>query len=361
MEALVSVEGALASCRFRLIGPDVRPGEDRLFHVRRADGSLATLIETPASPLEAAIVDFGPEDGALKELLAPLLPIRRMSRLTNAALLNVAVRSMPEDRAFVNVGVWNGFTMLAAMAGNDDKLCVGVDNFSEFGGPKEAFLERFASRRSQSHRFFDRDYVDFFAAGLDRPLGVYLYDGEHSYENQYRGLMVADPFYAEDALVVVDDTNLERARRATLDFVRDSRLEWRVVYDQRTARTRHPTLWNGLMILRAGGGVAEPFELPVVGSIAADVVGEEAGEEGGGVSVLSLGEPDVSGLDGDEEVEVVVAGQDELRAALLERTSGRYVSIAEEGACLSSRSIAHAVRHAIEAGRKARTRIAQTS
>lgn len=343
MEAPLSVAETLAACRFRLIGPDARPGEDRLFHLRRADGSLATLIETPGCLLETAIVELGPEDRALKELLAPLLPVRRMSRLTNAALLNVAVREMAEDHAFVNVGVWNGFTMLAAMAGNDDRLCIGVDNFSEFGGPKEAFLERFAARRSVRHRFFDRDYVDFFAAGLDRPLGVYLYDGEHSYENQYRGLMVADPFYAEDAVVIVDDTNLDRARDATLEFARDSRLEWQVLYDQRTAAARHPTLWNGLMILRAGGGGGEPVELPVIDSIAANLVPAGDGGEGP-VSVLALGDPDLSGLDGDKEIEVVrVAEPDGLRTALLEETSGRYVLIAEQGARLSSRAISHAV------------------
>jgi Methyltransferase domain len=353
MEAPVTLAETLISCRFRLLGPEAQSGKDRHFHVRRADGSVATLIQTPACLLEAAIVELGPEDRALKELLAPLLPIRRMSRLTNAALLNAAVRSMPGDRAFVNVGVWNGFTMLAAMAGNDEKLCIGVDNFSEFGGPKKAFLERFTSRRSSRHCFFDQDYVDFFAAGLDRPLGVYLYDGEHSYENQYRGLMVADPFYADDAVVVVDDTNLDRARDATLRFARDSRLEWRVLYDQRTADLRHPTLWNGLMILRAGDGAGERVEFPVLGSIAEDLVPHGEKEDEGPVSVLALGKPDFSEL-ADEGIEIVpVAEPEDLRVALLEQSGGRYVLIAEDGARVSPRAIAHAVGHATEAGSKA--------
>lgn len=336
---------ALGSWSFRLLGPDSRPGADGYFHVRRPDGSVATLIQTGSCPIESAIVDFGADDARLREALAPLLPLKRMSRLANAAVLNTAVREMDPARAFVNVGVWNGFTFLAAMAGNGEKVCIGVDNFSEFGGPKQQFLERFVARRTPSHRFFDRDYVDFFAAGLDRPLGVYLYDGEHSYENQYRGLMIADPFYADDAIVLVDDTNLDRAREATLQFTRDSRLEWEVVYERRTGAGRHPTLWNGLMVLQAGGGSGR-VEWPLRDSIEDSLV--PAGEEGAeGVSVLALGEQDLSALE-DEGHEVIgVESRDGLAEALL-GSKRRFVLIAGPGATISPAALAKRAQTALD-------------
>jgi hypothetical protein len=347
----VTIAETLRSWSFRLIGPETRPGRDGHFHVRRPDGSVVTLIQTADAPLEATFVDFGPEDARLKELIAPLLPIRRMSRLTNAGLLNTAVRQMPGERLFVNVGVWNGFTMLAAMAGNEERVCIGVDNFSEFGGPKDAFLERFTSRRSAAHRFFDQDYVDFFAAGLDRPLGVYLYDGEHGYENQYRGLMIADPFYAEDAVIVVDDTNLDRARDATLRFAEDSRLDWEVVYDQRTAEVRHPTLWNGLMVLQAGGGSGGQVTLPVRESIG-DCLVEEGAGEGSLVSVLGLGDQDLSYLEEKGREVIRTPGGEGLREAILEGASGRYVLVAGDSTPSSS-AIARAVQHVQAAAEKA--------
>jgi hypothetical protein len=328
---------ALAGWSFRLLGPDAQPGPDGHFHVRRPDGSVATLIQTASCRIESAIVDFGADDARLRETLNPLLPIRRMSRLANAAVLNTAVREMDPARAFVNVGVWNGFTFLAAMAGNGERACLGVDNFSEFGGPKEAFLERFVGRRTPSHSFFDQDYVDFFAAGLDRPLGVYLYDGEHSYENQYRGLMIADPFYAEDAVIVVDDTNLDRAHEATLQFAADSRLEWEVVFDRKTAAMRHPTLWNGLMILQAGPGRGR-VEWPLVDSIEDSLVlgGEEGAE---GVSVLALGDEDLSALEGEGHEVIRVEGREGLKEALLS-SRRRFVLIAPRGANPSPAAVA---------------------
>lgn len=320
---------SLAGWSFRLLGPDAEPGPDGHFHVRRPDGSVATLIQTATCRIESAIVDFGAADARLRQALNPLLPLKRMSRLANAAVLNTAVAEMDPAHAFVNVGVWNGFTFLAAMAGNAERTCLGVDNFSEFGGPKDDFLERFVARRTPSHRFFDQDYVDFFAAGLDRPLGVYLYDGEHSYENQYRGLMIADPFYADDAIVIVDDTNLERAHEATLKFTEDSRLEWEVVFDRKTASMRHPTLWNGLMILQAGSGRGE-VEWPLSDSIEDSLVlGGEGDDEG--VSILALGDDDLSALEADGHEVVRVGGRGGLKEALLS-SKRRFVLIAEPGA-----------------------------
>jgi Methyltransferase domain len=342
---------ALSDFSFHLLGPMAKPGADDSFHVRRADGTVATLIQTQANPLEVAIAHFGGRDSSLKQRLHPLLSIRRMSRLMNAAVINTAVGEMADGEEFVNVGVWNGFTMLAAMAGNEHKNCCGVDNFSEFGGPKDDFLEQFTARRSRRHRFLDQDYVDFFAAGLDRPLRVYLYDGEHSYENQYRGLLIADPFYADDAVIVVDDTNLDRARDATLQFAQDSRLEWEVIYDQRTSSIRHPTLWNGLMVLEAGGPQRR-LELPVEDSIEDSLVAE--GESSGGtVSVLTLGGSGFSTLEAEGLEVIPVRARTELRSALLEESTGRFVLIADEVAEPSPRAVERGVRVALERAQRA--------
>lgn len=345
MEAL-SFAAILESCSFRLVGPGARPADDGHFHVRRDDGSVVTLIQTPGSPLETMILDTDPKLKLRASLILPLLAVRRMSTFTNALLLNAAVQEMKTDRCFVNVGVWNGFTLLSAMAGNEEKVCIGVDNFSEFGGPKAAFLERFTSRRSVNDRFFDQDYVDFFAAGLDRPLGVYLYDGEHSYENQYRGLMVADPFYSEDAIVIVDDTNLDRARDATLQFAEDSRLDWEVIYDQRTATRKHVTLWHGLMILQAGGSgsTKAPKSIKVRDSIEDRLMAEPGNSPV--VSVLALGNRELPELEAKGREIIPVANRTGLRDALLETSTGGFALILDESDSPSSTAIARAVSQA---------------
>jgi hypothetical protein len=193
------------------------------------------------------------DDEVVRARLAPLCRIPRMSTFAVGALINRAVAAMPAERAFVNVGVWHGFTLLAGMSGNPDRLCIGVDNFSEFDGPREAFLARFHALRSPLHRFHDLDYREYFARVHREPIGVYLYDGDHAYAHQLEGLRLAEPYFAEGTLVLVDDTNEPEPRQATLDFMADSRWKWRAIFDRRTAQNGHPTLWNGLMILECLG------------------------------------------------------------------------------------------------------------
>jgi hypothetical protein len=201
-------------------------------------------------PLDLVIARL-PERGIrMRRLLRTLCTIPRMSTFAIAAVINRAVSLMPEGSAFVNVGVWNGFTYLAGMAGNAPRRCVGVDNFSEFGGPKEAFLARFERRKSPRHDFYEMDYAEYFAKRHDGPIGVYLYDGEHGYENQRRGLETAERFFAPGCVIVVDDTNLPEPRRATLDFMAAHPDRYRLLLDRTTCANGHPTFWNGLLVFQ---------------------------------------------------------------------------------------------------------------
>jgi hypothetical protein len=331
---------ALTDVGFRLLDPDVPSGDDGRFRIGRADGSVATLVATRNCPLEAATVDFGSEDDRLRKLLTPLLDVPRMSTLGIGGALNLAVRGMDPQSAYVNVGVWHGFTLLAAMAGNEDRICVGVDNFSEFGGPRAEFIERFEHGRGSLHSFHDMDYADFLAEGPEAPIGVYLYDGNHSYRNQYLGLMRADPHFADDALIVVDDTNLERAREATLRFAEESRLRWDVVIDRGTASVRHPTLWNGLMVLQAGGGPAIdwPTEAPLA-TAGASPAGDDA------VSVIAVGDVDTAGLAG-SEAEVLSVSELAAVPDAIQGSSGAFVLIAPPGSRPDAEELARAVHRA---------------
>ena len=182
--------------------------------------------------------------------LYDLLNTPRMSTLAIASALDRAVASMNTKHCFVNVGVWHGYTLFSAMVNNPDKVCVGIDNFSEFGGPRAAFLQAFEQKRSANHFFHDMDYREYFKSGHTGKIGVYLYDGEHSYANQLEGLQVAEPFFADQCLIFVDDTNCAEPRQATLDFIATSSRKYEVILDAKTCQNGHPTFWNGLMVLQ---------------------------------------------------------------------------------------------------------------
>ena len=185
-----------------------------------------------------------------QQRLRELLKIPRLSTYAIAALINRGVSQLAEGMCFVNIGVWHGFTFLAGMQGNADKCCIGVDNFSTLGNPKDAFLERFNCVQSQNHTFYDLDYQDYFATVHKAPIGLYLYDGDHSYLHQLRGLEIAAPFFADSCFILVDDTNRSAPRQATLDFVAKYPGRYHIVLDQNTCVADHPTFWDGLMIVQ---------------------------------------------------------------------------------------------------------------
>jgi len=242
---------------FRFIQPHHWIPLPKSFPYRRLDKLIRT--GTPGWPerfgawFERVNTVLPENDAAMKERLGALCLAPRMSTIAAGAMINFGVSQMAQGEAFVNVGVWFGYTFLAGLTGNSGKKCIGVDNFSEFGGPRKAFLSRYSRLKGPEHLFYDMDYEKYFADTHRGPIGFYIYDGSHDYDNQLKGLQIAEPHFSENCIVLVDDTNWEEPRQATLDFVARSTLKYKVLSDIPTHCNCHPTLWNGVMIFRRSG------------------------------------------------------------------------------------------------------------
>jgi hypothetical protein len=214
----------------------------------------------PTPTLEMANVEL-PEgvDMADAKRIYSLSLLTKLSSFAIGMLLNKAVREMPVDQCYVNIGFWHGFSLFSGMLGNPDKTCIGVDNFSEFGDPRAEFLNNFARLKSEKHFSREMDYEDFFSRLADDSIpeftgkiGVYFYDAKHEYEHQLKGLKLVEPFLADGALVFVDDWNWEEPQRATCDFILSSPFEWEQVLDAHTYGVGNPTWWNGLAVFKKG-------------------------------------------------------------------------------------------------------------
>lgn len=243
----------LAGISFRFAGPAVARDEDGWYVLRRQNGSPARWLALPGVPPDLFNAVLPRDEEPIRTRLRSLCCIPKMSTFAIGAIVNQAVAQMPADQAFVNVGVWNGFTFLSGLAGNPDRPCVGIDNFSQFGGPRDDFLARFQAYRGPRHEFHDLDYADYFTQVHRGPIGVYIYDGEHSYTNQLKGLQTAEPFFSENCIIVVDDTNWIEPWKATFDFVSQSAHRYRILLDQTTCQNGHPSFWNGVLVLQRTG------------------------------------------------------------------------------------------------------------
>jgi protein O-GlcNAc transferase len=193
-----------------------------------------------------------PRDGRFARLAGSL---RCLSAPGTLRLLNLAVELLEPGEVYCEAGSYRGCTLAGALAGNESASALALDDFSEFDADDagraelESNLERFGLRSRVDLRAvaFERHFLEATPAEHPR-IGVYFYDAAHDHRSQLRGLLLAAPFLADRALVVVDDTNWAAPRRAVADFCA-WRPEARMTLDLPTPTLDHPSFWNGLQVL----------------------------------------------------------------------------------------------------------------
>jgi len=170
-----------------------------------------------------------------------IMKLPGMSGRKYRRFINRLVHETP-DAAYLEIGCWSGSTTCAAMAGNKVRV-VCIDNWSEFGGPKAEFEKNIASVISlqTDFRFIECDFRSVDYRALGKPLNVYLYDGPHQYQDQYDGIVIAQPALAETHVLVVDDWNWPFVRHGTLDALRALGIEVPFSIEVRTTQADcHP-------------------------------------------------------------------------------------------------------------------------
>lgn len=169
------------------------------------------------------------------------------------ALLNLAVRRLPAEEAYLEVGTFQGRSLCGAMLDAEEGRFHAVENFLEFGmlgAPAREALERNLARwtRQDLLTLHDGDCFDLLPGAVTGPVGVYFYDGAHTALTHFLALAVAEPLLADRALVVVDDAGWPVVRRATQRYL-ERRPWWRVLHELRPERDDDPGWANGVMLL----------------------------------------------------------------------------------------------------------------
>jgi predicted O-methyltransferase YrrM len=176
--------------------------------------------------------------------------VENLARENNLALLNLAASCLGQDEAYVEVGVYHGASLIAAMLHNDDKRFVGIDAL-RFSGTSldkiEANLARFGLDVPEIVVGDAFELVPGGALG-DTRIGVWYYDAAHSFEAQVDGLRIAEPHLVPGALLIVDDTDWEDVERA-LDAYLAEQPRARRVLTIDGKRRGAPQWWEGMQVL----------------------------------------------------------------------------------------------------------------
>ena len=205
-----------------------------------------------------------PEDRRLAEVLTEVPGMATENKLL---LLNLAVAHLAESEVYVEVGCYKGASIVGAARGNSRAKIFACDNFSKFDGTAEILQGNLDRHAPGQVRFYNMESRDFLREAPWRParIGAYFYDGGHSFADQFEGLQYALPSLADDALVIIDDTNKREARAADALFARMVP-GFELVLDLRTPRNHHPTWWNGVQVFRFRRSAATPAALPDPGA-----------------------------------------------------------------------------------------------
>ncbi|OCQ89576.1 hypothetical protein BCD67_13335 [Oscillatoriales cyanobacterium USR001] len=169
-------------------------------------------------------------------------------------LLNLAVESMPRDEIYCEIGTFQGGSLIAAMLNHPEYTAYTVDNFSEFDPFADNFdnlaenLSKF--NLTEQVLFCHQDFEEFFSnlremESSDK-IGVYFYDASQDYRSQFLALLLAKPFFAEQSIIILNNSNSAAARQANWDFIA-ANPECQLLLDFSTPELTNS--WNGLQVL----------------------------------------------------------------------------------------------------------------
>ena len=201
--------------------------------------------------LPRLFADYPRSEHPLDRRFAPIAEeVENLARENNLALLNLAARCLGPGEAYVEVGVFHGASLIAAMLGNDSKRFVGIDSFEFRDASLEKVEANLARYGLELPEIVVGDAFDLVPAGAleDVVIGVWYYDASHSYEAQLEGLRIAEPHLAPGALVIVDDTDWDDVDRAMDDYVASQTRARRVLTIDGKSRGA-PQWWEGMQVL----------------------------------------------------------------------------------------------------------------
>lgn len=155
-----------------------------------------------------------------------------------------------ENINYLEIGTYLGSTLISSAYGN--KLsAIGVDNWSEFDGPKEKCIDNIKKYIDEykliEKNFFELNTSDIAANSID----IYLYDGSHTYDSQFAAITHCEKFLKEISLILIDDFrddgNWAGVIKGTYDGLQHSTLniEYQHIIRSKQEENGHNDFWNG--------------------------------------------------------------------------------------------------------------------
>jgi predicted O-methyltransferase YrrM len=192
----------------------------------------------------------GKHDARFAEVLSHL---HCMSTARVYAVINAVVSCMEPHELYVEVGCFQGGSLISSLIGNDAHA-IGVDNYSEFRDTSnyERTLENINKFGMADRALLNNmSYEDFFSSlPKDFKIQVYFYDGAHAYEPQLAGMEAAWSHLQPGSIVIVDDLLYPPVNLAVNQFIANHINQIKPLLIIDSLGDTDPVWWNGVCCLR---------------------------------------------------------------------------------------------------------------
>lgn len=143
-----------------------------------------------------------------------------------AKLLNYSASILDDDECYLEIGVFTGYTLMAAHYYNA-KVCIGIDHFNSFGIDPEVVknqckknIEYMSRSQNQGVLVIDSDFKDVTKEMIGRSIGALFVDGGHSYEETRDQVDWATPLLSDQAVILFDDLCFAGVKQAVDEIMK---------------------------------------------------------------------------------------------------------------------------------------------
>jgi predicted O-methyltransferase YrrM len=198
--------------------------------------------------------------------ITPFMPIQTRLRSQGQprfrAMMNALVRCMEGDEVYLEIGSYQGGSMIGALL-NNDKRAYAVEDFREFYGDPivdntRATLENNLRAFGVFERvtLYETDFHAFFDCVTIPPVGLYYYDAQHATKDTLEGFELGFPHVVKGGFIIADDIAWDMVSLALNQFIGAHPAELKIVFAA-TPNGKEGWLdddwWNGVIVFQKLG------------------------------------------------------------------------------------------------------------
>lgn len=187
------------------------------------------------------------EDAEKLKSKIPAEYINKLTGLSSPKVWHLLNNLCAQSDSYLEIGTYMGSSLMAALYGNSHVSATAVDNFCMKPKTRSHF---FHNVKDLKFNFIENDCFNINPRKIGQ-FSLYFYDGEHSYDSQYKAVKHFLPAMKDEFVYVCDDWNNKEVKEGTYQALADCDLEV-IDFKEQT----HPTMkdkelwWCGISAMK---------------------------------------------------------------------------------------------------------------